>query len=397
MPMPRAASTTPGSMPADPGRRCCARPAAVRRGQRDDRRCRADPADAERGQRRAADVASADSGTISRPNSAIEGIVCNRLSATKSGACERARAAAQRGRAARRSAGPARPRPRPARYAAPAHAANTSRRLWYSRASDSASNMPASAIAINATAASAAAMQPGRRGSFGSLQRIDERQRGGAEDDPEPGAKRYPRCRGRSGGEGCRGVAGGGERRRAQRRRRCRKHSRARASERQIRSPAALPRTPRSSRLKPAPVASHSIDRSPRDEPVRRQADKAAADSPDNSYRDQQPATPGCAACSRRWPAELARRRSSLGLRRFQVIRGDGARIFAVNRDPRVQRLQLLSGQRAEHAVERRRDARVLVEASVRGRPAPGHRLLARACRRTARRGRARRCAPSVP
>ncbi len=101
-------------------------------------------------------VASADNGTIRRPNSAIDGIVCSRLRTAKSGPCKRRRRAA------------ATPSGKPISTAGPTAAATrtmwrstaaakTSCRVLYSCAKDSASNQPAPAIAANAPTSTAAA------------------------------------------------------------------------------------------------------------------------------------------------------------------------------------------------------------------------------------------------
>src|SRR5437763_203172 len=100
-------------------------------------------------------VASADNGTISRPNSATDGTVCNRFNTANSGpwVCGRLAAATPSGKPIATAGPTAAATKRMCLTSAPA---KKSARVWYSRASDSASNRPAFAMTAKAAASAAA-------------------------------------------------------------------------------------------------------------------------------------------------------------------------------------------------------------------------------------------------
>ena len=131
-------------------------------------------------------VASADSGTISNPNSAIEGIVCSMFKTAKSGALQARR------RAAATPSGNADQRCRPDRCRDQYDMAHRPHRrtpggwLAYSWASDSASKVPARRQRQQRPHRSRPRRRAARhRAGVEALQRIDHGERGAGGEDPE--------------------------------------------------------------------------------------------------------------------------------------------------------------------------------------------------------------------
>ena len=154
-------------------------------------------------------AASADNGTSSRPNSAIDGIVCSRFRHREQRPLP-VRPARRRDRRAETPISDGRPdrggdqhdvadqrggedRSGASGIRGRATARRTARRR---------------AIRANPPAIAADHREALAGTGAGALQRIDERQRGGAEQDPERGAERNPRQARRSGRERRRGLPG---------------------------------------------------------------------------------------------------------------------------------------------------------------------------------------------
>ena len=241
-------------------------------------------------------AASADSGTISSPNSAIDGIVCNRLSTAKSGPCRRGRRAA------------ATPSGKPITSAGPTDPATSA--TWRSQRLGE-ELMPGRVFAGDRQLVESPGQRqcrdrrrrsrrrPSSRSAGparSALQRVDDGERRAGGDDPERRPERDPRRRAGGGGDGMRRLARRGQRREQQtgRASAAAPHAAACAAA-TARQPAAARPMTAIAIVGAGAGGGQQPDRPAGDQPVRRQCRQTPRPPPQPPRRRPGPAAPGCA------------------------------------------------------------------------------------------------------